>query len=452
MINRQLRCQHAREIFSAGLDAVAPDKALLRVCQLIDDVLIVDQTSYHLDNFDKIFVIGAGKGSALMAKAIEDVLGQRITAGLITVKYGHLESLHRIEICEAGHPLPDRNGMLYAERILQLALSADEKTLVICLFSGGGSALLPLPPVGLNLEDKQQTTALLLSCGATIHEINTLRKHLSCIKGGRLAQAIYPATMISFILSDVVGDDLDCIASGPAVADATTFADCLDIVQKYRIEELLPRVVYRYFSDGAAGFIEETPKPGDRIFDYSQNVIIANNSLALRQAAAKAEELGYAVLLQPEPVTGEARDVAASSVEYVKKLQVEHSGTASPLCIISGGETTVTINGKGLGGRSQEYALAAAIYLEGADEITVLSAGTDGTDGPTDAAGACADETTLRRARELGLAACKFLDMNDSYHFFDQLGDLYKTGPTKTNVMDLQIFLVGRKSPRFTEE
>jgi len=443
MINRNIRYQHAREIFSAGLSAVAPDKAVMRACQLVNNVLTVGQKAYRLDAFDKILVIGVGKGSALMAKAIEDVLGERITAGLITVKYGYIESLRRIEICEAGHPLPDKKGMLCAERILKLALSADGKTLVMCLISGGGSALLPLPAVRLTLEDKQQTTEVLLRCGATIHEINTLRKHISNIKGGRLALAIYPATMVSLLLSDVVGDDLDCIASGPCVADATTFADCLNIVQKYHLEELLPQAVYQYFKDGAVGCIKETPKPGDRIFDQCQNVIIANNSLALEQAALKAVELGYDVLLQSEPVTGEARDVAVAHVEYVKKLQSRCSDGDSPLCVISGGETTVSINGKGLGGRNQEYALAAAISLEGTKDVTLLSAGTDGTDGPTDAAGAFADESTMQRARTLELDACSFLDNNDSYHFFDQLEDLYKTGPTNTNVMDLQIFLVG---------
>ncbi len=452
MINRQLKYLHMNEIFSAGLDGVAPDKAVLRTCQLIDDILIVDQTIYHLDNIDRIVVIGAGKGSALMAKAIETLLGQRMTDGLITVKYGYVESLDWIEICEAGHPLPDQNGMDCADKILQLALTADEKALVICLISGGGSALLPLPVTGLTLKDKQQATEILLRCGATIHEINTLRKHLSRVKGGRLAEAAYPATMINLILSDVVGDDLDCIASGPCVADPTTFADCLNIIQKYRIEEQLPRDVYRHLSDGFAGLVEETPKPGDQSFARNQNIIIANNFLARERAALKAEELGYDVLLKSEPVTGEARDVAAAYVEHVKELQSCRTEDQPPLCVISGGETTVSITGSGLGGRNQEYALAAAISLEGAKDITLLSAGTDGTDGPTDAAGAFADESTLQRAGALKLDAHTFLDNNDSYRFFDQLGDLYKTGPTNTNVMDLQIFLVGGMLSGFTEE
>jgi hydroxypyruvate reductase len=442
MISNPTKYRHAKEIFTAGLTAVAPDVAVKRIFSLENGLLSVDQQVYDLDKFTKILVIGAGKGSALMAKAVESIVGERITAGCVSVKYGYTTELKRIEICEAGHPLPDQNGLANARRIFKLVSSADADTLVLCLISGGGSALLPLPAKGISLSDKQKTTELLLTCGATIHEINTIRKHVSAIKGGRLAKAAYPATLISLVLSDVIGDDLESIASGPCVADSTKYADCCMILEKYAIESKIPQSILRHITSGQNGHSAETPKPDDVCFLNTQNTIVANNRIALLRAKKAAEQLGYHVLLFPRLLEGEASVVAADHIAYIKDIQLNRSSHNRPVCLLSGGETTVTITGAGKGGRNQEFALAAALELAEIKNITLLSAGTDGSDGPTDAAGAFVDETTVFRAQDRGLDPQKYLDNNDSYNFFSALGDLYKIGPTNTNVMDLQIALI----------
>ena len=436
-------CYPAVEIFQAGLRAAAPGAAIKSFCQLDGEILNVDGQGYDLNRFEKLFVLGAGKAAATMAKAIEEILGERISAGIITVKYGHLEKLKKVKIREAGHPLPDQHGFDGAQAIYQLASSADEKTLVICLVSGGGSALMPLPVAGVSLEDKQETTKILLACGATIHEINAVRKHLSVIKGGGLARAVYPATLITLILSDVVGDDLDSIASGPCVPDSKTFSDCKAIFTKYSIADEIPCSVLRYIESGIAGIVPETPKTGQDFFKKTQNVIVASNFNALLKAKEKAAELGYNTLLLSSMFEGETREVAANHIAIAREIQLHGYPLPQPACLLSGGETTVRIQGTGKGGRNQEFVLAAAIKMSGMKNVIVLSAGTDGTDGPTNAAGAVADETTLPRAQTVGLDPQKYLDNNDSYNFFDKLGDLYITGPTNTNVMDLRIILVG---------
>jgi len=435
--------QNAVDIFQAGLQAVAPGAAIKKFCRLDNDTLSVDGQQYDLDSFSTILVVGAGKAGASMARAIEEILGDRITEGLITVKYDHLEKLKKIKIQEAGHPVPDQNGLDGAQAIYQLAASADENTLVLCLISGGGSALLPLPVAGVTLEDKQKTTRALLACGATIHEINSIRKHLSVIKGGGLARAVYPATLITLILSDVVGDDLDSIASGPCVPDSKTFFDCKAILIKYAIENEIPASVLNHIKAGIAGDVVETPKSGHNFFDKTQNVIVASNFNALLKAKEKADELGYNTLLLSSMIEGETRDVAANHIAIAREIQFHGHPLQQPACLLSGGETTVRIQGTGKGGRSQEFVLAAAIKMDDMENITVLCAGTDGSDGPTDAAGALADETTVQRAQALLLNSQEYLDNNDSYHFFDKLGDLYKIGPTNTNVMDLRIVLIG---------
>ena len=433
----------AVDIFQAGLQAVAPGAAIKKFCQLDADILTVAGQKYDLSQFNNIFVLGAGKAGASMAKAIEDIIGDQITEGLITVKYDHLEKLKKIKIREAGHPVPDQNGLDAAQAIYQLATSADENTLVLCLISGGGSALLPLPVVGVTLEDKQKTTRALLACGATIHEINAIRKHLSVIKGGGLAKAVYPATLITLILSDVIGDDLDSIASGPCVPDSKTFFDCQAIFKKYSITNEIPSSVLNHIESGIAGNVSETPKAGQPFFKKTQNVIVASNFNALLKAKEKADDLGYNTLLLSSMLEGETRDVAANHIAIAREIQLHGYPLQQPACILSGGETTVKIQGNGKGGRSQEFTLAAAIKMAGMEKVTVLCAGTDGSDGPTDAAGALADQTTLQRAQAASINPQEYLDNNDSYHFFDRLGDLYKTGPTNTNVMDLRIILVG---------
>lgn len=430
-------------IFQAGLQAVAPGAAIKKFCQLNENIFNVDGALYDLNQFEKIFVLGAGKAGASMARALEDILGDRISAGLITVKYEHIETLTRIKLQEAGHPVPDENGIIGAQAIYQLAASADEKTLVICLISGGGSALMPLPVNGISLQDKQETTKVLLACGATIHEINAIRKHLSVIKGGGLAKAVYPATLITLILSDVVGDDLDSIASGPCVPDSRTFADCRAILEKYSIESEIPSTVVSYIDAGIAGRVPETPKSGQVFFTKTQNVIVASNFNALLAAKKKADELGFNSLLLSSMLEGETRDVAGNHIAIAREIRKHGYPLETPACLLSGGETTVRIKGTGKGGRNQEFVLAAAIKMSGMDNLVVLSAGTDGNDGPTDAAGAIADSSTFRCAVDLGLDPSLYLNNNDSYHFFDQLGDLYKTGPTNTNVMDLRIILIG---------
>lgn len=433
---------HAVEIFEAGLQAVAPGAAIKKICRLDGDNLLVDSAGYDLSRYERIVVIGAGKAGASMAKALEDILADRITKGLVVVKYGHVEPLQIIELIEAGHPVPDESGMTAATRVLQLATEADDRTLVFCLISGGGSSLLPLPVEGVSLVDKQQTTKILLACGATIHEINSIRKHLSVIKGGCLARATYPATLITLILSDVVGDDLDSIASGPCVPDSRTFADCMSILKKYDIEDQIPINVLDYLRAGAAGQVPETPKMDEVFFDKTRNVIVANNFNALLNAKKKADSLGFNTLLLSSMLEGETREVAGNHIAIASEVQKNGYPLQAPVCILSGGETTVRIKGTGMGGRNQEFVLAAALKMAGMKNIVVLSAGTDGNDGPTDAAGALADDTTIERAVSLELDPGSYLDNNDSYNFFDRLGDLYKPGPTNTNVMDLRIILI----------
>lgn len=429
-------------IFMAGLEAVEPGAAVKRCCRYEDNQLRVADNAYSLARYDHLYVVGAGKGSAPMAAAIEGILGPKITGGIINVKYGHTAVLDHIKLVEAGHPLPDENGREGSRAIGDLLAQAGKDDLVICLLSGGGSALLPLPVEGLTLKDKQDTTDVLLSCGARIHEINAIRKHLSLLKGGMLARAAYPATVISLILSDVVGDDLDVIASGPTVPDPSTFGDCRDIIGRYRIGDQLPEAVMRHLEAGSSGSIPETPKAGDAAFTNVRNLIVGNNTAAIHAAKDKAKHLGYRPLILSSLIEGETRDVAKMHAAIAREIIRTGNPLPPPACIISGGETTVTVSGKGLGGRNQEFALAAALDIDRERNIVVLSAGTDGTDGPTDAAGAIADTHTVSRARTLGIDPVHFLADNDAYHFFDPLGDLLVTGPTNTNVMDLRIMLV----------
>ena len=413
---RSLR-RDALAIFRAGLAAADP-------------VAAVQSHLSHLKatRYKRIFVVGAGKASARMAVAIERHLGRAITAGLINVKDGHIAKLRRIEQNECGHPVPDSRGIAGGKRIAEIARGAGKQDLVICLISGGASALLPLPAPPLTLADKQETTRAMLACGATIHEMNTVRKHLSAIKGGQLARMAAPAAVECFILSDVVGDDLSVVGSGPTVPDPSTYADAIAILDKFEIRGRVPRAVREHLENGDAGKIEETPKQLTNV----SNRIVGSNRLAMRAASAKARGLGYRTLVLSSQIEGETRDVARVHSAIAK----EHHG-----CIRSGGETTVTIRGNGLGGRNQEFVLQAALDLAGMDGVVVLSAGTDGTDGPTDAAGAIADGNTIARADHFGMDAQQFLAANDSYRFFEPLGDLVKTGPTGTNVMDLRIIL-----------
>jgi hydroxypyruvate reductase len=433
---------HAADIFYKALEAVEPGAAVKRYCRVDGNNLFIGDRIYDLVKYKNLFLIGAGKATAPMAVAIEDILGKRVTSGIIIVKYGHVADLDRINLIEAGHPLPDENGQHGTEAILKLVRDAGKDDLVICLISGGGSALTPLPFHGLTLKDKQETIKVLLSCGATIHEINAIRKHTSMIKGGRLARAVYPATLVSLILSDVVGDDLDVIASGPTVPDSSTFSSCMKILKKYNILKKIPETVLNHIEAGASGKVPETPNTDDSAFDKTYNLIIGSNIESLMAAKQKAESLGYKVLVLSSMIEGETRHVAHVHGAIAREIIKTGNPLHPPACILSGGETTVTLTGEGLGGRNQEFALASAIDIAGKNEVVILSGGTDGNDGPTDAAGAFADNFTLKRAGEMGLDPYYFLLNNDSYHFFQKLGDLFMTGATNTNVMDLRIVLV----------
>jgi len=423
--------RQALAIFKAALAAANPEAAVAR--QLARE----DFAGYRA-----IYVVGAGKAGVAMARATERVLGRRITRGLLNVKSGSGARLRRIELHESGHPVPDARGMEGARRIVEMASEAGADDLVLCLISGGASALLPLPADPVTLDEKQETTKLLLACGASIHEINAVRKHISQIKGGQLARWAYPARVLTLLLSDVIGDDLDVIGSGPTAPDASTFARARAILEKYGIFGRVPGPVRARIEQGERGEVAETPKQGDRIFGRVRNVIIGSNRQAVDAAAVRARELGFRTLVLSTFVEGETREIGRMHAAIAK--EIVHAGRPAkpPACIITGGETTVTLRGDGLGGRNQELVLAAAMDIAGLRNVLVLSAGTDGSDGPTDAAGATADGRTLGRDPR----AAEFLARNDSYHYFKGLGDLIVTGPTHTNVMDVRLILVGEQA------
>lgn len=433
----------AASIFHAGLKAVNAETAVLAACRRKGSHLEIHSQSFDLDKLAHIYVLGAGKASADMGVAMEKLLGDRITAGAITVKYRHTRPLERIALFEAGHPVPDQNGVAGASRIVEIADMATESDLVICLLSGGGSALLPLPAASLTLSDKQETIQALLNCGAGIDEINALRKHMSAIKGGRLAERTFPATAATLIVSDVVGDKPDVIASGPTVADTSTFSDCLRIIETYHLKNRLPQAVYQHMAAGAAARLEESPKAESEIFSRTHNFIIASSRTALAQAREKALSLGYQSMILSSMIEGETREAARMHAAIAREVRLSGNPVSPPACLLSGGETTVTISGRGKGGRNQEFALAAALEISGDEGIVILSGGTDGTDGPTDAAGAVVDSQTVARATAAGLSPRLYLKENDAYHFFSQTGELLITGPTGTNVMDLRIMLIG---------
>ncbi len=436
--------QQAEEIFRAALKAVDPIEAVFRYVKLVDGALQVGGHRFEFKDYDRILVVGAGKAGAPMAKALEDLLGDRISDGVIVVKEGHGLPLQHIRIHEAGHPVPDERGIRGAEDVLSLVSAAGERDLVLCVISGGGSALLVAPAEGVTLADKQEVTRLLLACGADIHEINTVRKHLSRAKGGWLARFAHPAAVITLILSDVIGDDLNVIGSGPTVPDSSTFADAEGVFKKYDIWERIPSSVQDRIQLGLKGDIQDTPKSGDLAFQCCYSELVGTNIQALIAASKEAERQGYRPLIFSSSVEGEAREVVKVLTAIAKEVRSSGNPLPPPACILCGGETTVTLQGDGKGGRNQEFALAAALIIEGMENVVVLSGGTDGTDGPTDAAGAIADGTTVTRARAKGFDPLDYLRRNDSYHLLQALGDLVITGPTRTNVMDVYMVLVGR--------
>ena len=440
--------RHAGEMVRAAVEAADPAAAVKRFVRRRGNALRIGEVSYALQAIRHIFVVGGGKACAPMARALEGILEDRITSGIVTVKYGYTLPLERVRLVEAGHPLPDASGQRAAEAMLDLVSSAGKGDLVICLISGGGSALLPAPVEGVSLEDKVTLTDLLLKFGGTIQEINIIRKHLSRIKGGQLARAAAPARVAVLILSDVVGNPLDAIASGPAVADPSTFADAMEIVARYGLEERIPQAALRHLRRGAAGAMPETPKPDDPIFSRVHTVLIGSNELAALATAAKAKGVGFNTLILTTFMEGEAREAARVLAAVAKSVRSSGRPLVPPACLIAGGETTVTVRGQGKGGRCQEFALAAALAIAGWPEVVVVAFGTDGTDGPTDAAGAIADGSTLARARRMGLSPARALEANGAYPFFSALSDLIITGPTNTNVNDLYLALVGATPDR----
>ena len=435
--------RHAVQILGAGVAAADPAGAVWHAVRYDGTGLTIGETTYDLTALARVIVVGAGKGSARMAAALEHLLGDRITGGAVTTKYGYLEPLKKVTLIEAGHPLPDAAGLEGARLIAAHARGAGAHDLVLVVISGGGSALLPLPVPGVALEEKIATTDLLLRSGATITEVNTVRKHLSSLKGGQLARLAAPARVVTLVLSDVLGNPLDAIASGPTVPDPTTFADALGVIDRYSLRASLPAAVGRHLERGAAGAEPETPKPGDPLFATTQAVVVGDIDVAAGAAVERAEALGYRARLCDTAVQGEARDVGARFGTMVHQTRGSDPLARRPLCLVMGGETTVTVRGRGRGGRNQELALGAAQSIAGLPQTLVAAFGTDGTDGPTDAAGAVVDGETLARARACGLDPAAALANNDTYSFFERLDDLIVTGPTNTNVNDLWLALVG---------
>jgi len=433
-------------IVDRAIAAVSPESAMHRALSMDGDTLKVAGVKYDLSGFERILVVGAGKASAPMARALESIMGDRLQGGMVVTKYGHGLELKKTVITESAHPVPDMAGERAAHALLDIAKGTTEKDMVFCLLSGGASALVPAPRHPVTLDHKQASTRLLLECGATINEINAVRKHLSEFKGGHLAKALEPASVITLIISDVVGDHLDVIGSGPTAPDQSSFKDCLNILNKYGLHNRIPGEVVKLLEDGAAGMIPETLKAGDSCFRRVHNVIIAGNSMALDGTATAAHELGYTPIIVNAAMQGEAREMAKCLIREAGDACECRMDTKPPVCLLAGGETTVTIKGKGKGGRNQELALAAALELcvlsQYKDRIAMACVGTDGNDGPTDAAGALVLPDTLAASGAQNLSARQHLADNNSYAFFTDTGTILKTGPTRTNVMDIAIILV----------
>jgi hydroxypyruvate reductase len=431
---------HAQTIWEASLDAASPAVCIPRILEPTRDGFRVAGHDYRVEG--RLIVIGAGKAGSGMARVVDEMFGARIASGLVITKYGHSLPTENIQVFEAGHPVPDESGVLGVEGIRELLRDLDESDVVLCLISGGGSALLPSPAEGITLKEKQDVTNALLRAGSTITELNAVRKHLSAIKGGQLLGMTAPARVVSLVMSDVIGDPLDYIASGPTAPDTSTFEDARRIVGKYGID-VSPAIIER-FDRGIAGAIPETPKIGDPLFDRVANYIVANNRLLLESAANKARELGFETLVLSSEIEGEARDVGRVFASIAREIEGSRNPVKPPACVLAAGETTVTVRGDGSGGRNQEMALAWALKMTGATSpVCFASVASDGTDGPTDAAGGIVDPETCARAERAGRDPAEDLRANNAYELLDSAGDLILTGPTETNLMDIQILLAG---------
>jgi glycerate-2-kinase len=431
----------AERIFMAGVRSVLPGKLVTSVLKAEGNILSAGGHNIQLENISNIYVIGAGKASAAMGHYVENILGERVSGGHIVVKYGHSCKLRRINVTEAGHPIPDINGFNATGEIIKIAERATENDLVICLISGGGSALMADLPAGLIPEELYIVNNLLVRSGADINQINCVRKHLSKVKGGQLARNIHPASLITIMISDVVGNPLEVIASGPTVPDPSTFSEALKVIEDYNLAPELTSGIINYLKDGASGIHPETPKPGDPVFDKTLNILAGTNQTALRAAKDEATSLGYHTYIIDDSIKGDVGNVCESILNMAFTFR-DNPNVVKPFCLLFGGETTIKVHGDGMGGRNQHLALVAAMKLENIPGITILSAGTDGTDGPTDAAGAVSDSNTLSEGKSLKLDPVSFISEFDSYHFFRKAGGLIRTGPTFTNVMDLIVVLV----------
>ena len=429
-----------KQLLLTGLDAADPERAIQRAVRIKNNSLRVGTREYDLTGFSRIVCIGAGKASGAMAAAVERQFGSRLEGGLVVVNDGYAGKTKRIRLLEARHPVPDHRSEKAARRMVRLLESLTDRDLVLMVLSGGASSLLAAPAAGLTLKEKQLTTRLLLRSGATIQEINTVRKHLSWIKGGRLAGAT-TATVMTLVLSDVPGDDLATIGSGPMAPDPSTFSDAKRVLDTFDIRNRIPLAVRRHVDRGVQGRIPETPKPGEALFSRIQHHVIGNNHTAIERMAKRAKALGLRPLILTTTLSGEARDIGKLFGDLAKEMHVSGNPVRPPACLLAGGELAVTVKGKGLGGRAQEFALAAAPSLEGLPQVFVAGVGTDGTDGPTGAAGAIVDGGTISRAKKKGISHEAALRENDSYRFFHRAGGHVVTGPTGTNVNDVYMIL-----------
>lgn len=439
-VNMMNTTAHIKDIFLQGVAAVHPQQLIRKNVQVTPATRVINISgdSYAIPEHAGVWIMGAGKAAAAMAQELESILaGHFPLQGMVVTKYGHALPLQQVELVEAGHPVPDEQSVAASVKLLEMAAKVQPNDLVIFLLSGGASALLADVPAHSSLTEVQQLFEALLKSGADIREMNTVRKHLSGIKGGQLAKSIYPATLCTLVLSDVVGDDLSVIGSGPTVADPSTFEDTMEVLRKYHLPEKISTQLLQHIENGVGGRIPETPKPGDPSLLHTHNYLTGTNRIALEAAAEKARDLGYHPVLLSDRITGDVNAVAATLVQTA----LSYNGPL-PACLLAGGETTVQVTGNGLGGRNQQLALAAGIALENHPAITFLSGGTDGSDGPTNAAGAIVDASTIKNAGKMQLDPNSFLQRNDAWHFFSKAGGLMITGPTQTNVMDLMIMLI----------
>ncbi len=432
-------------ILSAALDAVDPHQAVYNHLSRKGDRITANGTTYDLSRYRRVLVVGAGKAGYPMAQAVSNILRGSRHEGIVIVKEGYSPAIEApetgaaavIRIIEAGHPIPDERGMLGTKQLIELLTTSDHQDLIICLISGGGSALMLDPVAGVSLGELQKLTELLLSCGADIYEINTLRKHLDRVKGGRLAEFAAPSPLISLILSDVIGDPLEAIASGPTAPDPTTYNEASSILKRYRIIDQVPESITKHIQLGIQGDVADTPKPHNPVFSRIQNIVIGSNILAAEAAARQSVAEGFNTRIQTTHLSGEARHAGPVLADMLRQIVETGDPVSRPACLIWGGETTVTIHGGGMGGRNQELALSAVDKLAGLADVALVTLATDGGDGPTEAAGAIVTGDTLGRAHKLGLYPGEYLAQNNSYRFFKPLGDLVIIGPTMTNVNDL---------------